>query len=117
MEFHFRNMSTGKTKNLPLEKVGDNKYLVDTEGGEEVRQDVADELHVEPKMFPMQTGPQIPWALAEEIYRVYVALFDTRQSLERLAERGGFGWAEVEAMAVMYKRKFGKLPEGWRSNV
>jgi len=46
--------------------------------------------------FPMQGGPSIPWSLAEQIYERYAAKQGRSQSLERLAERGGFGWAEVE---------------------
>ncbi len=49
----------------------------------------------EKKRFPMQNGPSIPWPLAEVIYAGYAAMY-TGQSLERIAERHGFGWAEVE---------------------
>lgn len=48
------------------------------------------------KSFPMQGGPPIPWSLAELLYVGYVALFGKDQTLERLAERGGFGWGEIE---------------------
>ena len=44
----------------------------------------------------MQNGPDIHWDTAEEIYKQYVKLFGNQQSLERIAERGGFGWSEVE---------------------
>jgi len=37
----------------------------------------------------------IPWWLAEEAYRHYAKLFGKSQSLERLAERGGFGRMEL----------------------
>jgi hypothetical protein len=37
----------------------------------------------------------IPWWLAEEAYKYYAELFGTSQSLERLAERGGFGRREL----------------------
>lgn len=37
----------------------------------------------------------IPWWLAEEAYKVYSRKFGTSQSLERLAERGGFGREEL----------------------
>jgi len=37
----------------------------------------------------------IPWWLAEEAYTYYSKHYGTRQSLERLAERGGFGRAEL----------------------
>lgn len=37
----------------------------------------------------------VPWWLAEEAYRYYVERFGNQQSLERLAERGGFGRKEL----------------------
>jgi hypothetical protein len=37
----------------------------------------------------------IPWWLAEEAYKYYSKRFGTSQSLERLAERGGFGRQEL----------------------
>jgi hypothetical protein len=49
----------------------------------------------EPKTFPMLDGPPITWAEAKEIYQMYSALF-SGQSLERIAQRGGFGYSEVE---------------------
>ena len=58
------------------------------------------------RMFPMQRGPAIPWSVAEKIYALYSAMF-TGQSLERLAERGGFGWAEVEIIGEQFKKRFG----------
>lgn len=55
--------------------------------------------------FPIQisyTGPYkgckpctIPWWLAEVVYAEYAKRFGTSQSIERLAERGGFGRNEV----------------------
>lgn len=69
-----------------------------------------------PPQFPMQGGPTISWALAEEIYRVYAAVFPgsaSSQSLTEIASRGGFGWAEVTALAKEYRRKFKQLPDGW----
>ena len=49
--------------------------------------------------FPIQmdrSGPQItiPWEVAEAAYRVYHAKWPD-QSLEKLAERGGFGRLEL----------------------
>lgn len=58
-------------------------------------------------MFPMQDGPNIPWSVAQKIYKLYSGLFGTEQSLERLAERGGFGWAEVKFIGEKYKKRFG----------
>lgn len=52
--------------------------------------------------FPMLDGPNIPWSVAEEIYKVYSGLYGKQQSLKRLAERGGFYWGEV---AKMWKGK------------
>ena len=37
----------------------------------------------------------IPWWLAEEAYAYYSATYGKGQSLERLAERGGFGREEL----------------------
>lgn len=53
--------------------------------------------------FPIQADHQrprnepstIPWWLAEVAYEYYAAKFGTQQSLERLAERGGFGREEL----------------------
>ncbi len=60
------------------------------------------------KIFPMQDGPNIPWATAEPIYEAYAILFGKRQSMERIAERGGFGWAEVEEIfKQLYKKDTG----------
>lgn len=66
----------------------------------------------EDKQFPIQRGYNwggepsdrpvvhhssctIPWWLAEEAYKVYSKKFGNTQSLERLAERGGFGRKEL----------------------
>ena len=47
------------------------------------------------KKFPMQGGPAIPWSLGKVIWAGYNAMYPG-QSMERIAERHGFGWAEVE---------------------
>lgn len=44
--------------------------------------------------FPIQGGSSIPWSDAEQAYKYYVSRFGNSQSLERLAERGGFGTLE-----------------------
>jgi hypothetical protein len=49
-------------------------------------------------MFRMQRGPAIPWRTAEVIYAAYSSLYGNRQSLQRMHERGGFGWKEVEVI-------------------
>lgn len=60
------------------------------------------------KRFPMRDGPDIDWITAEKIYKVYSELYGTQQSLERLAERGGFGWTEVSLMFGIKKHKIRK---------
>lgn len=53
----------------------------------------------------MVDGPSIPWTLAEEIYKVYEFCF-RGQSLECIAERGGFGYSELpHFMRQWHKRK------------
>jgi hypothetical protein len=53
--------------------------------------------------FPMLDGPSIPWSVAETVYERYKSRGGViEQSLERIAQRGGFGWGEV---ADMWKRK------------
>ena len=55
------------------------------------------------KRFPIQAeyspkklvATEIPWWLAEVAYKHYTQLFGSQQSLERLAERGGFGRDEL----------------------
>jgi len=39
-------------------------------------------------------GETIPWSLAQQAYRNY----GSSQTLERVAERGGFGWVELDAL-------------------
>ena len=48
----------------------------------------------------------IPWWLAEEAYAYYSEKFGNSQSLERLAERGGFG---REELLMFIRRSLGKL--------
>lgn len=55
--------------------------------------------------FPMFDGPPIPWALAEVIYAAYDRLYGHDQTLEKMAERGGFGWAEVGEMFTALQRR------------
>lgn len=48
--------------------------------------------------FPIQQSEPVPWGYAERAYRTYSARFGTQQSLERLAERGGFGLEEFSCL-------------------
>lgn len=63
--------------------------------------------------FPLQTsrtappGPlSIPWEVAEKAFSAYAARYGRGQSLERLAQRAGFSWDEMDVF----------LP-GWRAEV
>lgn len=62
-----------------------------------------------PPSFPLQRigtpGPAwIPWAVAEMAYQSYAAKFGTSQSLERLAERGGFSWSEMDLLLPSWRK-------------
>ena len=61
------------------------------------------------RLFPMIGGGHIPWWLAEVAYRVYAALCGTHQSLDRLAERGGFGWDELGSLLDWNSRRVGSF--------
>ena len=43
----------------------------------------------------MVDGPAIPWGLAEKIYGAYQTVAGRKYSLEDLAARGGWMWADV----------------------
>lgn len=47
------------------------------------------------RLFPMLDGPPIPWSFAEVLYVGYIAKHGHGQDMERIAQRGGFGYAEV----------------------
>lgn len=62
-----------------------------------------DALKAERRTFPLQPdrkakpGPvNIPWSVAEKAYGVYALRFGKDQTLERLAERAGFSWSEMD---------------------
>lgn len=64
------------------------------------------------RMFPLQTsrrappGPrQIPWSVAEIAYGAYSREHGTGQSLEQLAERGGFGWCEMDDLYPKWREE------------
>lgn len=68
------------------------------------------------KRFPIQQVGLVPWGLAERAYERYAQLYGRSQSLERLAERGGFGLAELGFLLRGYeKRSDSKEDDGdWR---
>ncbi len=65
--------------------------------------EVRDAARAEQRLFPVQSGTsygkphptQIPWSIADKAYSVYRARY-SGQSLERLAERGGFSAEEMD---------------------
>jgi hypothetical protein len=59
------------------------------------------------EMFPMLDGPPITMKEARRINSLYQALF-TGQSLERIRERGGFGYREIPHFEKAYKKQFGE---------
>jgi hypothetical protein len=68
------------------------------------------------RMFPLQTsrsapvGPlQIPWSVAEKAYGAYAREYGRGQSLERLAERGGFGWCEMDTLYPAWRDEVNEL--------
>jgi hypothetical protein len=62
--------------------------------------------------------PYIPWPLAELIYEAYATQYGTDQSLQKLHDRGGFSWREVEVifsgLAKSHPKKLDKLRERHR---
>lgn len=58
-------------------------------------------------MAPVQAGSRtptsIPWEVHVRVWQVYAALGHGSQSAQRIAERGGFGHAEVIRMLAGYQ--------------
>lgn len=57
------------------------------------------------RLFPMLDGPPIPWENAEVIYKDYSYLYSTRQTLERIAQRGGFSYGEIAYFSKLADKK------------
>lgn len=57
-----------------------------------------DRIMAPEKRFPIQGAGTVPWSEAEKAYEKYVSFFGKSQSLERLAERAGFGIGEFCAL-------------------
>ena len=52
------------------------------------------------RFFPMLDGPPLPWPIAAAVWQyLYAALGHGNQSLERVGERGGFSYGEIEFFA------------------
>lgn len=68
------------------------------------------------RMFPILTQRgaaahplKIPWSVAELAYSVYAGKFGKFQSLERLAERGGFGPDEMDEFVPDWRERCSEL--------
>lgn len=57
------------------------------------------------KQFPIQEVGLIPWSVAERAHVRYSKLYGREQSLERLAERGGFALDELGYLLRGYQRE------------
>jgi hypothetical protein len=55
------------------------------------------------KRFPIQGGLSISWEAAERAYDHYVKRYGSVQTLQRLAERGGFGVREFVELWYVQK--------------
>lgn len=69
----------------------------------------AEEPEASEKRFPL-LGNQvnigsIPWWVAEQAYMIYANKYGDQQSLERLAERGGFGIEEMDEFYPEWRTK------------
>ena len=59
--------------------------------------------------FPIQGfALGVPWSAAESAYKVYARRYGREQTLERLAERGGFGLYEFAALYLDKSLPFGQ---------
>jgi len=85
------------------------------------------------KMFPIQSTQgracptRIPWSIADKAYSAYRANYGDGQSLERLAERGGFcpeemdlfypAWEQEASGLAAFKARLARLEEALRNLV
>jgi hypothetical protein len=70
------------------------------------------------KMFPIipdgKSKPhplQIPWSVAEQAYTVYLAKYGSRQSLETLAQRGGFHVSEMDMLLLNWREQSSEITQ------
>jgi hypothetical protein len=74
---------------------------------------ILEERTVTDKEFPMigedgKPSVSVPWYVGEALYRLYSELYGTAQSIERISERGGFGYRELYHMAVRRQQKIAR---------
>lgn len=77
-----------------------------------------EELKAKQRLFPIQLErgvkphpTRIPWSVAEKAYSVYAARYGRDQSLERLAERGGFGPSEMDTYHLTWREESSEIFE------
>ncbi len=72
------------------------------------------------RMFPLQIsrnkdvqpGPlSIPWSVAEKAYGAYAREYGRDQSMERMAERGGFGWCEMDTLYPQWRAEVDEIAD------
>ena len=77
------------------------------------------------RRFPIQTAfghgnkpaahpLSVAWCVAEKAYSVYVGRFGRSQSLETLAERGGFSAGEMDMFYPEWRDAESEYQRGWR---
>jgi len=62
------------------------------------------------KRDPVAPPMSIPWNIAELAYSVYSSRYGTSQTLQRLAERGGFGAGEMDTLLPGWREMPGVKP-------
>lgn len=65
-----------------------------------------------PVMYERNSTPgptTIPWTMADRAYSIYSARYGKEQSLERIAERGGFGAGELDEFIPGWREELSEL--------
>lgn len=62
-------------------------------------------MSIRDRRFPMLDGPSVDWETAEEIHKMYEAPYPNGQTVERIAERGGFSYNEVTDMLKLLRER------------
>ena len=64
------------------------------------------------RRFPLLDAKAIPWRVAEDAYREYRKRYGSQQSMERLAERGGFSTGEMDMLYPQWRDAVLRVEEG-----
>ena len=54
-------------------------------------------------LFPIQDGDDVAWEQGEKAHDVYNKIHYNGQTVQRIAERGGFSWAEYQTLLALRK--------------